>query len=144
VHNSPSTKSPRQLYFVLWHLIFEGPQYGANTCPPSGTYNSEVAPRFLEICTLRPTDSMSECIWTNRMINEWTARDLKVCSCALITVTKSLSQYLSGQGDDWHSKPHPRLLLFSHDSNWALYEDKSTGLNNYTHLPDTPVLWQMV
>lgn len=30
--------------------------------------------------------------------------------------------------------------MFSQDSNWALYEDKSTDPNNYTHLPDIPVL----
>lgn len=64
--------------------------------------------------------------------------DLEECGCALI---QTVSQHLSGQRDDSHNKPHPGLLMFSQDSNWALYEDKSTELNNYTQLPDIPVLY---
>jgi hypothetical protein len=71
------------------------------------------------------------------MISDQNARDLEECGCALI---QKLSQHLSGQSDDSHNKPQPGLLLFSLDSKWALYEDKSTELNNYTHLADGPVL----
>jgi len=83
-------------------------------------------------------DSMSDWIWTDRMISDWTARDLEECGCVLI---QKLSQHLSVLSDDSHNKPQPRLLMFSQDSKWALYEDKSTQFNNYTHLPDIPVLY---
>jgi len=66
---------------------------------------------------------------------------LEECGCALI---QKLSQHLSGQSDDSHNKPQAGLLMFSQDSKWALYEDKSTQLNNYTHLPNIPVLYANV
>jgi hypothetical protein len=46
------TRSPKQVNFVWWHVLFVGPQYGCSSCHPSGTWNFEVAARHLvNLCT---------------------------------------------------------------------------------------------
>jgi hypothetical protein len=44
------TRSPRQLNFLSWCLIFVGVSMELPSCHPSGTYNFELALDFWKIC----------------------------------------------------------------------------------------------